>query len=334
MTNKKVFIIAEAGVNHNGDLETAKKMVDAAHQAGADAVKFQSFKTENLVIPSNESQFKMLKRLELSKDDHKELAVRCASRGIIFMSSPFDEESVDFLDKLGMGIFKIASGEITNKPLIQHIAGKKKPIMLSTGMSWMEEVEKAVGWIREAWQGLSDMLGPTLLHCVSNYPAAPEDVNLTAIKTLKSAFGLPVGYSDHTQGIEIPIAAAAIGSCIIEKHFTLDRDARGPDHTSSLEVHELAAMVAAIRNVEKALGDGVKKPSAGEGNTRNIARKSLVATRDIRVGDVINRGDVAIKRPGSGLLPEFMERVINKKAHIGVKKDSLFPESFLSDKER
>ena len=328
--NKKIFIIAEAGVNHNGDAKIARKMVDAAVKAGADAVKFQSFKAENLVIPSNESQFEMLKRLELSQRDFMELASYCRRKKILFMASPFDEESVDFLDELGMEIFKIPSGEITNKPLLQRIALKKKPIMLSTGMACLAEVEKALGWIDNVWEGFTEKPRLTLLHCVSEYPAPLENVNLTAMRTLESTFNLPAGYSDHTLGMVASIAAAAIGARVIEKHLTLDREMEGPDHRSSLDPDELKKMVTAIRNVEKALGSGIKKPTQPEEGMKNIFRRSLIAARDIRAGAIIEQKDLAIKRPGSGIPPEFMQEIVNRKALYDIKKNSLFQKSHFS----
>src|SRR3989339_237504 len=250
------FIIAEAGVNHNGSIDTAKRLIDIAVDAGADAVKFQTFDADKVVTVTaskakyqientgtDETQFEMLKRLELSIGAHKELFSYCNEKNIIFMSTPFDEGSADMLDNLGMTIFKIPSGEITNKPLIQHIAGKKKPIILSTGMSYLGEVEKAISWINEIWEKSDRKPELTLLHCVSNYPAEVDDSNLLAIKTLEGAFGLPVGYSDHTLGIEIPIAAVALGAKVLEKHFTLDRNMEGPDHRASIEPDELKDMV-------------------------------------------------------------------------------------------
>lgn len=340
----KTFIIAEAGVNHNGNMDTAIKLIDMAKRAGADAIKFQTFKSERLVTcstpkakyqkantGSNESQLEMLKRLELTSDNFKRLFSYCRKKNIIFMSTPFDEKSADMLDRLGMGIFKIPSGEITNKPLIQHIAGKNKPVILSTGMSYLGEVEKAVRWIYEIWNksGFNQQL--TLLHCVSNYPAHAADVNLYAMNTLKAAFGLSVGYSDHTQGIEIPIAAVAMGAKVIEKHFTLDKNMKGPDHKASLEPNELKAMVKAIRNVEKAMGDGIKRPTEKEDETRIIARRSLVAKRDIKKGDVINSGDIIIKRPGSGILPEFKETIRGMKASKNIIADSVIKWGDLKD---
>ena len=340
----RTFIIAEAGVNHNGNMDTAIKLIDMAKKAGADAIKFQTFKSERLVTRSTpkakyqkantgsgESQLEMLKRLELTSDNFKRLFSYCRKKNIIFMSTPFDEKSADMLDRLGMGFFKIPSGEITNKPLIQHIAGKNKPVILSTGMSYLSEVEKAVRWIYEIWNksGFNQQL--TLLHCVSDYPAHAADINLYAMNTLKTAFGLSVGYSDHTLGIEVPIAAVAIGAKVIEKHFTLDKNMKGPDHKASLEPDELKAMVKAIRNVEKAMGDGIKRPTEKEDETRIIARRSLVAKRDLKKGDVINSGDIIIKRPGSGILPEFKETIRGMKASKNIIADSVIKWGDLKD---
>ena len=339
----KVFIIAEAGVNHNGSVETGKKLIDAAVKAGCDAVKFQTFTAENIAIKSaplakyqydgrepRQSQFEMLKKLELSARAHRELFRHCAKRKIMFMSTPFDEESVEFLDVLGMKVFKIPSGEITNKPLIEKIAAKRKPVILSTGMSYLKEVESAVNWINRVWRGSKDRPGITLLHCVSNYPADIKDINLKAIETLSSAFGLPVGLSDHTMMIEVAVAAVAMGAGVIEKHFTLDRNMDGPDHKASFEPDELRNMVAAIRNIEKAMGDGVKAPRKKEREIRAVARKSLVAAKDIKSGAVITRNDIAVKRPGTGIPPEFIRQIINKKARVNIKNDSLFKRSDFS----
>lgn len=330
------FIIAEAGVNHNGSIDTAKRLIDIAVDAGSDAVKFQTFKAVKVVTDTaskakyqientgtDESQYEMLKQLELSTDTFRELAAYCMSKNIIFMSTPFDEESADMLDNFGMSIFKIPSGEITNKPLIQHIARKKKPIILSTGMSYLGEVEKAINWINEIRDKLDKKPELTLLHCVSNYPAEVEDSNLLAIKTMERAFGLPVGYSDHTLGIEISIAAVALDAKVIEKHFTIDGNMEGPDHKASLEPDELKTMVNAIRNVEKAMGNGIKRPTRNEEDTRNIARRSLVAARRIKAGETVTLNDISIKRPGTGIAPELIEQIINKVAKIDIKKDSL-----------
>lgn len=335
----RTFIIAEAGVNHNGSLEIAKKMIDVAVKAGVDAVKFQTFKAEKVVtakapkakyqiknMERAESQLEMLKKLELSRSAHRQLISYCKKKKILFMSTPFDEESADFLNKLGMNIFKIPSGEITNKPLIQHIAKKGKPIILSTGMSYLGEVEKAIHWIQEGKRRItrSTLVQPlTLLHCVSSYPAVFEDVNLLAMKTMRKAFGLPVGYSDHTLGIEIPIAAAALGATIIEKHFTLDRSMPGPDHKASLEPHELKSMVLAIRNIEKARGNGFKKPSLSELKNREIARKSIVAAKGIKRGEIFTGENLTLKRPGTGLSPIEWDRVMGKTAIRDFKEDEL-----------
>ena len=330
------FIIAEAGVNHNGSIDTAKRLIDVAVGAGADAVKFQTFRADKVTTTTatkakyqientgtDETQFEMLKRLELSIGAHKELFSYCNKKNIIFMSTPFDEGSADMLDNLGMTIFKIPSGEITNKPLIQYVAGKKKPIILSTGMSYLGEVEKAINWINEVWDKLSKKSQLTLLHCTSNYPSKVSDCNLLAMKTMEKSFGLPVGYSDHTLGIEIPIAAVALGARVIEKHFTLDRNMEGPDHKASLEPDELKTMVKAIRNVEKAIGNGIKKPSKNEEEIKNIARRSLVASRHIKAGETVSLNEISIKRHGIGIAPELIEQIINKVAKIDIKKDSL-----------
>lgn len=338
----KVFIIAEAGVNHNGSVRIAKKLIDAAAAAGADAVKFQTFRAEKMVTReapgakyqmentgSRKSQFELFRQLELPLPCYRELFLYCKKRKIMFMSTPFDEESADFLDGLGMNVFKIASGEITNKPLIERIAAKRKPIILSTGMSCLGEVRKAVRWIRNVWKPIAKKPPLTLLHCVSNYPAKAEDTNLRAIGTLGKTFGLSAGLSDHTLGIEMPIAAAAMGAKVVEKHFTLSRKMKGPDHRASLEPDELKAMVIAVRNVERAMGDGIKRPVDSEDKIKKIARKSLVAARDIKAGSVIKRSHISIKRPGNGIPPELIDKIINKKTRLDVKKDSLLKYSDL-----
>ncbi len=332
----KVFIIAEAGVNHNGSLEIAKKLIDVAVEAGADAVKFQTFKAGKLVATkaekaryqientgTSESQFEMLSRLELSPNAYKELFVYCRQKNILFLSTPFDKESADMLNDLGMEIFKISSGEITNKPLIQYIASKKKPIILSTGMSYLGEVENAIRWVNEIWNTMDKKPQLSVLHCVSNYPASAEDVNLRTIKTMKMAFGLPVGYSDHTMGAEITMAAVAMGAKVIEKHFTLDRDMEGPDHKASLEPEELEAMATAIRNVERAMGDGIKKPFPSELENRPVVRKSIVAVKDIKKGENFSEENITIKRPGTGISPMEWDRVVGRKAVQDFKEDEL-----------
>ncbi|MGI9862422.1 N-acetylneuraminate synthase [Moorella naiadis] len=319
----RVFIIAEAGVNHNGSLELAKRLVDAAIESGADAVKFQTFKAEAVVNPNaeraqyqreniperDESQLEMIKRLELSYSQFQELHSYCRERGIMFLSSPFDMESIDFLAELGVTYFKVPSGEITNCPYLRRIANKKRPVILSTGMATLGEVEGAIQIIREA--GATDII---LLHCTTNYPAPPEEVNLKAMLTMKQAFALPVGYSDHTMGIAIPIAAAALGAEVIEKHLTLDRTLPGPDHRASLEPGEFKEMVAAVRQVEKSLGDGIKRPAPGELAIMPAARRSLVAARDITAGEIVTEACLVAKRPGTGIPPSYWDLVVGRRA--------------------
>ena len=332
------FVIAEAGVNHNGDLDTARRLVDVAAGAGADAVKFQTFNADKLVTPEaekaeyqkettgdDESQHDMLRRLELSEDHHRQLLDYCRSRDIQFMSTPFDEDSADFLEQLGIRPFKIGSGELTNLPFLKHVARKDQPLILSTGMSWLSEVEEAVRAVEETGnQQIS------FLHCVSEYPAEPSDTNLRAMKTLENAFGYPVGFSDHTLGIEIPIAAVALGATIIEKHFTLDRSMAGPDHRASLEPSELEAMLSGIRNVEKALGDGRKRPTSGETKVASVARKSIVASRDIEKGESLCTENVAIRRPGDGIAPKFLEKITNRQAAVDMSAGQLISWEMLS----
>jgi N,N'-diacetyllegionaminate synthase len=315
-----VFVLAEAGVNHNGSLEMAYQLVDAAAASGADSVKFQTFNAEKLVTrqspkaqyqlettDQSETQYEMLKKLQLEYEDFRSLATYCKQKGIIFLSTPFDEESADFLDQIGVVAFKIGSGELTNLPLLRHIARKGKPIIVSTGMAWLGEVETAIQTIlAEKNQQL------VVLHCVSNYPADPKEVNLRAMRSLENAFGFPVGFSDHTQGIEIPLAAAALGACLIEKHFTLDRSLPGPDHRSSLEPGELGELVRGIRKVELALGDGVKRPSSSELNTASVARKSIVAAEDIPAGTVLTSELITLRRPGTGLPASLSAYVLGR----------------------
>lgn len=325
------FIIAEAGVNHNGDTTLAKKLVDVAVEAGADAVKFQTFKTENVVTPNaekaeyqktttgaSESQYEMIKKLELSEDDFWELSEYAEDAGIIFLSTPFDEESVDLLDQIGVPAFKIPSGEITNFPLLKKIAQKSKPIILSTGMATLGEVEDALNHLR--MHGAEEIV---LLHCTTSYPAPVASVNLRAMETLRYAFRVPVGYSDHTEGVTMPIAAAAMGACIIEKHFTLDRTLTGPDHRASLEPQELAAMAKAVRDVELARGNGMKSPTKEEEAIKRVARRSIIAKRDICIGDVLTEEDLAIKRPGTGVEPRYFDSVVRKKARVTIQKDQV-----------
>lgn len=331
------FVIAEAGVNHNGSLELAKKLVDAAVEAGADAVKFQTFKAERLAgrdapkadyqlrtTDPGESQFDMLKKLELPDDAYPELFRYCADRRILFLSTPFDEEAADFLDALGVAAFKVPSGEVTNLPFLEHVAKKGKPVILSTGMCYLGEVEAAVRALEEA--GASEL---AILHCTSNYPADPSSVNLRAMLTMGEAFGRPIGYSDHTEGIEVSLAAVALGAAIIEKHFTTDRNLPGPDQKASLEPLELKAMIAGIRVVEAALGSARKAPSAAELSTAAVARKSLFAAREIPAGTKLDRTMVIARRPGTGVSPALLSTMMGKRArrlvHDG---DSLRPEDF------
>lgn len=316
------FVVAEAGVNHNGDVEIARRLVDVAVQAKADAVKFQSFKAGRLVVPDApkadyqlqttdraESQLEMLRRLELSPEVHRALMDYCRRKGILFLSTPFDEESADFLNEIGIPAYKVPSGEITNLSFVAHIASKRKPMIVSTGMSSLDEVEAAVRTIRGA--GNEELI---LLHCVSSYPADPADANLRAMHTMAAKFNLPVGYSDHTLGIEVALAAVALGACVIEKHFTLDRALPGPDHRASLEPDELAALVRSIRAVESSLGHGRKEPVPCEASTSAVARKSLVAARDIPAGTTLTEELIAIKRPGTGLPPAMLSHLIGRVA--------------------
>jgi N-acetylneuraminate synthase len=314
----KTFIIAEAGVNHNGDLKIAKKLIDVAANAGADAVKFQTFSADRLVTKNapkadyqnkttdkNESQYEMLKKLELSFEEHKSLKKYCGEKNILFLSTPFDFESVDLLEELGVELYKVGSGDLTNIPLLKYIAEKNKPMIVSTGMSNLAEVEEAVMAVKET--GDNDLI---LLHCVSNYPAKYTNINLKAMNTLKIAFNVKVGYSDHTPGIEIPIAAVAMGAKVIEKHFTVDKTMEGPDHNASLSSKELKEMVSNIRYVESALGSGIKKPQDSEKNNKKVSRKSLTAARNLKKGDKISKKDIDIKRPGTGISPKFIDEIV------------------------
>lgn len=320
------FVIAEAGVNHNGDLALARQMVDVASQCGADAIKFQTFKAERLVTSQapkaryqaaatgrDETQLEMLRRLELDFDSYPRLLEDCRSRALTFMSTPFDSESADFLDQLGMTIFKIASGEITNLPFLKHVAGKGKPMILSTGMSTLGEVDQAVQTIRGAG---NEFLA--VLQCTSEYPAAPQTINLRAMTTMAQAFAIPVGFSDHSEGIEIALAAAALGANIIEKHFTLDKNLPGPDHRASLEPEDLAKLVAGIRKVEAALGHGRKEPADGEMSTAAVVRKSLASQVDIPCGTILAQDHITTLRPGTGLPPSMLAYVLGRKAKVAI----------------
>ena len=325
---KPCFIIAEAGVNHNGNMILAKRLIDIAKRSGADAVKFKMFKAENEMILSapkakyqetdeEESQYEMVKKLELSNDQFRELTKYAKKVGIIFLASPFDYESVDLLCELKVPYIKIASGEITNYPFLEYVSSKKIPIIMSTGMATIEEVRTAIHIFHQSWAGA------TLLHCTSSYPTKPEDVNLKAMRVLRTTFDHPVGLSDHSLGITIPIAAVAMGACMIEKHFTIDKTFPGPDHKSSLSPFELEQMVKAIRDVEKAMGDGIKRPTKDELETMKVVRRSIVSVKRIPKGTVITEDMVAIKKPGTGIEPKFMDKVIGRKAKWHIDNDEL-----------
>ena len=320
---KHTLIIAEAGVNHNGSIEMAKQLIDAAAIADVDYVKFQTFKAEKLVTKeakqaeyqqrnaADDSQYTMLKKLELSEAQHEELITYCKEKGVKFLSTAFDLESIEYLHSLNLGLWKIPSGEVTNYPYIKKIAQYGEPVIMSTGMCSMDDVEQALNVLLK--NGLTKEQ-ITLLHCNTEYPTPMQDVNLKAMLQLRDKFGVKVGYSDHTKGIEVPIAAVALGAEVIEKHFTLDRTLPGPDHKASLEPNELKAMVDAIRNIEQALGDGQKHVSASEEKNMAIARKSIVAARDIKRGELLTDDNLTTKRPGTGISPMRWEEVIGTKA--------------------
>ncbi|UCB46319.1 MAG: N-acetylneuraminate synthase [Spirochaetota bacterium] len=331
MSRQYVFIIAEGGVNHNGSLETAINMIDAAAEAGADACKFQTFNAERIIsrfavkaeyqkrtTSKNESQLDMVKKLELGEKEHKELVGKCKKRGIMFLSSAFDIQSVEFLDDLGIDTFKIPSGEITNLPYLRKVGSLGKKVILSTGMATLDEVRSALRILTENGTAKSDI---TVLHCNTEYPTPIQDVNLRAMVTIKETFNVKVGYSDHTNGTEVAIAAAALGASVIEKHFTLDRSMEGPDHSSSLEPDELKYMVTAIRNIEKALGDSVKTPSRSEIKNIAVVRKSIVASRQIQEGEQFTEENITVKRPGEGISPMEWDRVIGRRAKKKFKED-------------
>jgi N,N'-diacetyllegionaminate synthase len=329
----RTLIIAEAGVNHNGDLELAKQLIDAAAEAGADLVKFQTFSADRLVTraakkadyqnqatDSKESQHEMLRRLELTVDMHHELIAHCAARNIGFFSTGFDIESVDLLVSLGQDHFKIPSGEITNLPYLRHIGQLGKAVIFSTGMATMGEIEAAIDVLGQAGTPRANI---TVLHCTTEYPTPMDEVNLRAMQSIHTAFGVAVGYSDHTSGIEVAIAAVALGACVIEKHFTLDRNLPGPDHKASLEPEELKAMIAAIRNIEIALGDGIKRLTPSEVRNKPIARKSLVAIRAIKAGEVFTAENITAKRPGTGISPMRWDEFIGQVAQRNYQADEL-----------
>lgn len=327
----KVFVIAEAGVNHNGSLDIAKKLVDAAVSAGADAVKFQTFRAERLVCrdakkaeyqlettDKTETQFTMLKRLELTAEMHQELLIYCREKDIMFLSTPFDIDSAKMLVDMGVSILKIPSGEITNFPYLREIAKYRKKVILSTGMSDLEEVRSALEVLKG--NGADDII---LLHCNTQYPTPLSDVNLLAMVEMNKKLGLPVGYSDHTQGIEVPLAAAALGACVIEKHFTLDKKMEGPDHKASLDPYELKKMVEGIRKVEQILGNGIKQVSQSEKDNLLIVRKSIVAARPIRKGEILTEENITVKRPGTGINPMRWSEVLGMTASQNYETDEM-----------
>jgi N,N'-diacetyllegionaminate synthase len=329
----KVFVIAEAGVNHNGSVELAKKLIDVASISGADAVKFQTFKAENLIVKNtqkadyqkqttdaSESQFDMIKKLELDVDTHKELIAYCQEKGIMFLSTPFDHESIDLLSDLGLQIFKIPSGEITNLPYLRHIGSLSKKVVLSTGMSNLKEVGDALNILIHTGTSKDNI---TVLHANTMYPTPMEDVNLNAMLTIQKEFGVDIGYSDHTLGIEVDIAAVAMGASCIEKHFTLDKAMDGPDHKASLEPEELKAMVGAIRNIEKALGSNKKRPTPSESVNIDVVRKSIVASKDIQKGDLLTEKNITTKRPGNGISPMRWDEVLGSKSTKDYKVDEM-----------
>ncbi|MEO6901895.1 MAG: N-acetylneuraminate synthase [Bacteroidia bacterium] len=321
---KKVLIIAEAGVNHNGDIDMAKKLIDIAADAGADYVKFQTFKTEKLVSniakkaqyqqenvnDKSDSQFEMLKKLELSQIQHVELIAYCKGKKIKFLSTAFDLESIDLLENLGIDLFKIPSGEITNLPYLKKIGKLNKSVIISTGMCVIIEIEDALNILLNAG---TDRNKISILHCTSDYPTKMEDVNLNAMITIQNKFNLPVGYSDHTLGIEVPIAAVAMGATIIEKHFTIDNTLPGPDHKASLEPIALKAMIHAIRNIEQALGNADKQPTETEKKNMQVSRKSIHLAKNLQKNHLITETDIVMKRPGDGISPMLMDKVIAKK---------------------
>uniref|UniRef100_UPI0040471A8D N-acetylneuraminate synthase n=1 Tax=Polynucleobacter sp. TaxID=2029855 RepID=UPI0040471A8D len=320
--NHKVLIIAEAGVNHNGDLDLARKLIDLAAAAGADLVKFQTFNANRLVIHSakkaayqmntsdaEESQYEMLRKLEITEEGHRILMEHCKSCNIGFLSTGFDIESINLLVNLGQEIFKIPSGEITNLPYLRYIGKLGKRIILSTGMATLGEIEAAIEILQSSGTALSSI---TVLHCTTEYPAPIQEVNLLAMQSIRQAFGVEVGYSDHTSGIEVAVASVALGASVIEKHFTLDRNLPGPDHHASLEFEELRSMVRSIRNIELALGDGIKRLTPSESRNKLAVRKSLFASREIKYGEPFTAENITAKRPGAGISPMRWDEVLGK----------------------
>ncbi len=333
-----VFVVAEIGINHDGSVLQAEKLIDAAVESGADAVKFQSYRVDHLLIPSRdryaqqmdggESAYQMLRRCELSWEDQAKLKKYVDEKGVLFLSTPFDEESADFLDSIGMPAFKIASSDITHVPLLRHVASKGKPILLSTGMSFLGEVADAIYHLRSA--GAKEIL---LMHCVSVYPTSPQHMNLRALQTLQSYFELSVGLSDHSEGILLPLVAVALGAVLIEKHFTLDKNASGPDHKASMDPRDLKMLVKGLRDVEASLGDGRKRPSDVEEESRVFGRRSIVAAVDIRAHETIAQWMLTFKRPGSGLEPRHLEKAIGMTARRNIGKDTILQWEDLSPAE-
>ena len=329
MTAPHVFVIAEAGVNHNGRLDLALQLVEAAHAAGADAVKFQTFRAGDVVTPDaatadyqrtntgDTNQFDMIRKLELDEDAHRQIAAHAKKVGIEFFSTPFSEEAVALLVRLGVKRIKLPSGEVTNKPLLECAAATGLPLLLSSGMATLAELQRAIGWIADKRRACGfGETGPqdlSLFHCTSAYPAPPEALNLKAIRTIAQATGLPTGYSDHSQGAEAALASVALGATVIEKHLTLDHNLPGPDHRASAEPDEFAAMVRGIRLVSAMLGDGVKQPTAAEMNTRDVARRSVVLARALPAGHVLAASDLVLRRPGTGIAPEFLDGLAGRK---------------------
>tara|TARA_R110001592_G_scaffold246740_1_gene508701 strand:- start:14684 stop:15721 length:1038 start_codon:yes stop_codon:yes gene_type:complete len=320
LKNNKVFIIAEAGVNHNGSIDLARKLIDAAVEAKVDAVKFQTFISENVISKHaekadyqksttgvEENQLEMVKKLELSFDDFIELKKYCESKEIMFLSTAFDMDSIEFLDTLNMGLWKVPSGEITNLPYLQKIGSYNKEVIFSTGMSTLGDIENALEILVNSGTSIENI---TILHCNTEYPTPMHDVNLKAMLTIKNAFGVNIGYSDHTLGIEVSTAAVALGATVIEKHFTLDKSMQGPDHLASLEPTELIALVKSIRNIESALGSATKLPSASESKNIKIARKSIHLAKDVKAGHVFTMKDLTVKRPGDGISPLFINEIV------------------------
>ncbi len=349
MTMKRVFVIAEAGVNHNGSLELALQLVDAARAAGADAVKFQTFRAGDVVTPDavtadyqrtntgETSQFEMIKKLELDEAAHAQVARHCRQQGIEFFSTPFSEDAVAMLVRLGVRRLKLPSGEITNKRLLECAADTGLPLLMSSGMATLEEVQRAIGWIAARWQAggrpAPGRANLTVLHCTSAYPAPADSLNLRALATIAQATGLPVGYSDHSQGVEAALAAVALGATVIEKHLTLDKELPGPDHRASADPAEFAAMVQGIRSVEAMLGDGVKQPQPIEQNTRDVARRSLVVMRDLSQGHRLRDEDLGLRRPGTGIAPDQWEQAVGRRLAMDLRAHTTLEWSMLAAQE-